>query len=113
LKHLKTLKVTACDLGKLHVDIGLLESLELLDLSATKIEHLPDSICMLKHLKFLNLYGCALLEKLPEDLGRLECLEQLVLTNTGISHLSRSIFGLKNLLIGASSELLQLYDDDV
>nr|GFB35710.1 disease resistance protein (TIR-NBS-LRR class) family [Tanacetum cinerariifolium] len=65
---------------------------------------------MLKHLKFLNLRRCALLEKLPEDLGRLGCLEYLDITDTGISHLPQSIFGLKGLEMAASSELLQLYD---
>ncbi|XP_076949717.1 disease resistance protein RPV1-like [Bidens hawaiensis] len=52
-----------------------------LTLSAKKIKRLPESICMLKHLKFLELESCLLLELLPEDLHRLECLEELYLTN--------------------------------
>ncbi|GJY86236.1 disease resistance TIR-NBS-LRR class family protein, partial [Tanacetum coccineum] len=89
---------------------GQLESLERLDLLGTTIKHLPNSICMLKRLNYLNLSLCDLLEKLPEDLGRLECLEKLDVTDTGISHLPQSIFGLKDLHIAASSVLLQLYD---
>ncbi|KAJ9551881.1 hypothetical protein OSB04_015926 [Centaurea solstitialis] len=39
-----------------------------------------ESICMLKHLKVLQLKSCWLLEKLPEDLGQLECLEELFIS---------------------------------
>nr|KAJ0211863.1 hypothetical protein LSAT_V11C400215470 [Lactuca sativa] len=62
-------------------DLDLLESLEELILYYTKIKHLPDSILMLKRLKYLKLYDCSLLENLPEDLGQLECLEKLHLTD--------------------------------
>ncbi|KAJ9552224.1 hypothetical protein OSB04_016269 [Centaurea solstitialis] len=61
-------------------DLEQLQCLEELHLLSTKITHLPDSICMLKHLKCLELNPCWLLEKLPEDLGQLECLEKLILT---------------------------------
>ncbi|KAJ9551886.1 hypothetical protein OSB04_015931 [Centaurea solstitialis] len=60
-------------------DLDQLECLKELHLLSTKITHLPDSICFLKHLKLLELNRCWLLEKLPEDLGRLECLEKLIL----------------------------------
>ncbi|KAL9998531.1 putative leucine-rich repeat domain superfamily [Helianthus debilis subsp. tardiflorus] len=46
-----------------------------------EIKHLPDNICMLKHLKYLRLKSCWLLEQLPKDLGRLESLEVLDLTD--------------------------------
>nr|GEW44323.1 30S ribosomal protein S10, chloroplastic [Tanacetum cinerariifolium] len=72
-----------------------------------KAVKIANGICMLKHLKYLNLFDCALLEKLPEDLGRLECLEQLDITYTRISHLPQSILRLKRLSIATSSELLQ------
>ncbi|KAJ9552388.1 hypothetical protein OSB04_016433 [Centaurea solstitialis] len=61
-------------------DLDRLECLEELRLLSTKIKHLPDSICTLKHLKHLELNPCWLLEKLPEDLGQLECLEKLILS---------------------------------
>ncbi|KAJ9552412.1 hypothetical protein OSB04_016457 [Centaurea solstitialis] len=60
-------------------DLGRLECLEKLKLSFKKIKHLPDSICMLKHLKTLRLEDCHLLEKLPEDLDGLERLEVICL----------------------------------
>ena len=72
LKRLKSLNVTkCCCLGKFPENIGQLETLETLVLSATNIKHLSDNICMLKHLKSLKLDRCALLEKLPEDIGLL------------------------------------------
>ncbi|MFS7922141.1 putative non-specific serine/threonine protein kinase [Helianthus anomalus] len=58
-------------------ELDRLECLEELNLLSTRIKHLPDSICLLKHLKFLQLKSCWLLEQLPEDVGRLECLEEL------------------------------------
>ncbi|GJU25610.1 disease resistance TIR-NBS-LRR class family protein [Tanacetum coccineum] len=91
-----------CRRGKFNEDIGQLEFLErVLDLSATMIKHSPESICMLKHLEYLNLHLCAILEELPVDLGRLRCLQD-------ISRLPQNIFGLKD--ITAYPELLHLYD---
>ncbi|KAL4582594.1 hypothetical protein LXL04_007148 [Taraxacum kok-saghyz] len=78
-------------------DFDRLECLEELILVSTTMDHLPDSICMLKHLKHLELSCCRLLEKLPDDLGRLECLEELDLAFTKIKHLSGSICMLKSL----------------
>ncbi|KAJ0751761.1 putative TIR domain, P-loop containing nucleoside triphosphate hydrolase [Helianthus annuus] len=60
--------------------LWLLEGLEKLTLYMKEIKHLPDNICSLKHLKYLNLKSCWLLEQLPKDLGRLESLEELDLT---------------------------------
>ncbi|XP_042757386.1 disease resistance protein RPV1 isoform X2 [Lactuca sativa] len=87
LKHLKSLNLTSGGLlPNLHEKHGRLEHLGELDLLYSKIikhlpeiKHLPDSICMLKRLKYLNLNDCSLLEKLPEDLDQLECLEELSL----------------------------------
>ncbi|KAI3671011.1 hypothetical protein L1987_87657 [Smallanthus sonchifolius] len=62
-------------------DLYQLESLEELTLSMKKIKHLPDSICLLKHLRSLELKSCFLLELLPKDLGILECLEKLHLSD--------------------------------
>ncbi|CAH1421456.1 unnamed protein product [Lactuca virosa] len=78
-------------------DLDGLECLEELILLSTKINHLPDSICKLKHLKSLELNSCSLLEKLREDLGRLECLEKLTLYFTTIKDLPDSICMLKHL----------------
>ncbi|PWA36760.1 disease resistance protein (TIR-NBS-LRR class) [Artemisia annua] len=109
LRCLKKLSLKG-DIPEFPKDLGQLECLEELFLLSIEIKHLPDSVCMLKHLKYLNLHFCLLLEKLPEDLGRLECLEYLDITDTGIRHLPQSMFGLKGLLIAAPPELLELYD---
>ncbi|GJW06809.1 Toll/interleukin-1 receptor domain-containing protein [Tanacetum coccineum] len=60
-------------------NLDQLECLEELTLSSTKIEILPDRICMSRHLKRLEIISCWYLEKLPEDIGQLECLETLIL----------------------------------
>ncbi|CAI9303509.1 unnamed protein product [Lactuca saligna] len=114
-KNLKYIRLAHCDeFEKLPEDLGLLECLEVLDLTNTKdlsgleslkdldlsctdIEHIPDSICELKHLESLNINCCSRLEKLPEDLGQLECLRLLDLSHTYIKHLPDSIVMLKNL----------------
>ncbi|CAI9281504.1 unnamed protein product [Lactuca saligna] len=78
-------------------DIDHLECLEELVLSSTKGRHLPDSICMLKHLKSLELLSCGRLEKLPKDLGQLECLQKLRLSSTKVKRLPDTICMLKQL----------------
>ncbi|PWA49150.1 disease resistance protein (TIR-NBS-LRR class) family [Artemisia annua] len=84
-------------LEKLPEDLGQLECLEKLYVSSKKIEYLPDSICMLKRLKSLNVTDCCRLGKLPEDIGQLESLETLALWATMIKHLPDSICMLKHL----------------
>ncbi|CAI9278779.1 unnamed protein product [Lactuca saligna] len=78
-------------------DLDQLGCLENLIFSSTKIKHLPDNICLLKHLKSLKLKSCWLIEKLPENLGHLECLEKLTLSSTMVNHLPDSICMLKHL----------------
>nr|KAJ0209872.1 hypothetical protein LSAT_V11C400215850 [Lactuca sativa] len=65
------------------VTVGQLECLENLDFSHTTIKHLPNSTCMLKRLKYLELYDCSLFEKLQEDISQLECLGNLNLMACG------------------------------
>ncbi|GKB43128.1 disease resistance TIR-NBS-LRR class family protein [Tanacetum coccineum] len=86
-----------CNIPEFPKDLGQLESLESLALWATKIKHIPDSICMLKSLKSLTVYDRDLLEKLPEDIGQLECLETLHVTSKKIEYLPDSICMLKRL----------------
>ncbi|GJU52683.1 TMV resistance protein N-like protein [Tanacetum coccineum] len=78
-------------------DIGHLNSLEELSLSSTRVRYLPDSICMSKNLRSLELVSCHQLESLPQDLGHIGCLEKLSLFHTNINHLPDSICMLKNL----------------
>ncbi|KAK9057663.1 hypothetical protein SSX86_022499 [Deinandra increscens subsp. villosa] len=80
LQHLRNLTLEV-DIGEALENLYQLESLEELTLSMKDIKHLPDSICMLKHLKYLQLKSCWLLEQLPKDLARLDCLEELHLTD--------------------------------
>ncbi|MFS7965767.1 putative leucine-rich repeat domain superfamily [Helianthus anomalus] len=76
LQYLKelTLKGSIPEVPK---DLWRLESLEEINFWMIETKHLPDSICMLKHLKSLKLRYCQFLEQLPQDLGRLEFLEEL------------------------------------
>ncbi|KAJ0593600.1 putative TIR domain, P-loop containing nucleoside triphosphate hydrolase [Helianthus annuus] len=75
-----------------------LECLQELTLLSTKIEHLPDTICMLKQLRFLQLKSCLFLKQLPQDLGRLECLEELRVTDcTSLRDIPNSICEMKRL----------------
>ncbi|GJZ04606.1 disease resistance TIR-NBS-LRR class family protein [Tanacetum coccineum] len=66
-----------------------LNSKAVLKILSSEIKHLPDSMCMLKHLKSLG--------KLPEDLGKLECLEKLHVRSETIESLPDSICMLKRL----------------
>ncbi|KAL7603021.1 hypothetical protein Lser_V15G15889 [Lactuca serriola] len=96
-------------------DLDQLQCLEKLSLLSTRITRLPDSICMLKHLKHLNLKSCRLLEELPKDLGQVECLEKLSLLSTGIRRLPDSICMLRRLrsLKVRSCLLLEEVPDDI
>ncbi|GJZ33965.1 Toll/interleukin-1 receptor domain-containing protein [Tanacetum coccineum] len=80
-------------------NLDRLDCLEELSLQSTDIKTLPDSICMLKHLKSLKVESCLLLEKLPLDIGRLECLENLILSEcTLLQDLPNSICEMKRLI---------------
>ncbi|KAJ9564034.1 hypothetical protein OSB04_009194 [Centaurea solstitialis] len=85
------------DVQKLPASIGNLQKLLYLDLhSCRKLVRLPGSICGLRHLRNLKLYGC-MLEELPKDFGRLVSLEKLNMSYTSIKHLPHSICKLKHL----------------
>ncbi|GJV93353.1 Toll/interleukin-1 receptor domain-containing protein [Tanacetum coccineum] len=83
---------------KVPKDLHRLEYLEELVLSNTKIKVLPDSVCKLKQLKSLKLYGSGL-KWLPKDLGQLESLEQLHLPDASFEHLPDSLCMLKELKV--------------
>ncbi|KAL4586010.1 hypothetical protein LXL04_010640 [Taraxacum kok-saghyz] len=96
LQHLRHLTFHGC-IPELPNDLDQLANLEELNLVSTLIKCLPDSICMLKHLKSIKLERCQLLEELPRDLGQLVCLEKLILNSTIIKYLPDSISMLKDL----------------
>ncbi|XP_076932994.1 disease resistance protein RPV1-like [Bidens hawaiensis] len=79
LQHLRVLTLVG-SIPEVPNDLYQLVSLNELHLWIKEIKYLPDSICMLKHLKILQLKSCWVLEQLPKDLGRLERLEELSLT---------------------------------
>ncbi|XP_023740046.2 disease resistance protein RPV1 [Lactuca sativa] len=114
LQHLRMLKLQG-NIPQVPKDLDQLECLEELSFSYTKIKHLPDNICMLKHLKSLELISCRRLGKLPDDLGLLECLEKLTLSFTKIKYLPDSICMLKFLasLKLTDSSLLEKLPEDL
>ncbi|KAF5789042.1 putative TIR domain, P-loop containing nucleoside triphosphate hydrolase [Helianthus annuus] len=73
LQHLRELELKGSIPGSISRDLWQLESLEKLSLREVEIQHLPDSIYMLKHLKSLEIRNCQDMEQLPEDICRLEC----------------------------------------
>jgi len=79
MKFLRVLPFYRCwDLKEVPDSIGDLKRLYSLDLSYTKIQKLPDSICLLYNLLILKLNFCINLEELPLDLHKLtklRCLE--------------------------------------
>ncbi|XP_042500415.1 disease resistance protein RPV1-like [Macadamia integrifolia] len=81
----------------LHKSIGDLKSLLKLDLSRTKIEELPDSICRLSSLQCLSLHLCTSFKKLPKSIGDLKSLVEFDLDMTKIEELPKSICGLSSL----------------
>lgn len=74
--------------------IGNLKSLEELLLMNSMLRSVPDSICHLKFLKNLDLYGNGL-QNLPNCLGSLKNLEELGLNNNQLSKLPKSFENLK------------------
>ncbi|KAJ9551758.1 hypothetical protein OSB04_015803 [Centaurea solstitialis] len=97
LQHLRKLKVVG-NISELPEDLDRLQCLRWLTLKSAKIKHLPDSICMLKHLESLKLCNCELLEKLPEDLHLLEFLDTLKLELCVVLRdIPNNICGLKSL----------------
>ncbi|KAL8268495.1 hypothetical protein R6Q59_002293 [Mikania micrantha] len=97
---LKILDLRRCDIEEVPESLGHLELLEELRLTNTDVKHLPDSICMLKHLKYLILQRCVLLKKLPDNLGELESLQTLDLSRCySIREIPSSICMLKQLKI--------------
>ncbi|GAU22725.1 hypothetical protein TSUD_138500 [Trifolium subterraneum] len=79
--------------------IGSLVQLRYLDLSNTRIESLPDTICNLCYLQTLILSYCNHLVELPVHIGKLINLRHLNINWTNIKEMPIEILGLENLQI--------------
>ncbi|KAF5788980.1 putative leucine-rich repeat domain superfamily [Helianthus annuus] len=130
LQHLRELTLIG-SIPEVPNDLYHLQSLEKLRLWMKEIKHLPDSICMLKRLKSLDLSDCRSLqvipnsickmeslrdldlrfciqvEKLPKEFGDMKCLNTLNIGGAGIRHLPYNIFQLKDLRITGSRGQLE------
>ena len=89
------------DLSKTSVEempssIGCLINLTALTLRyCVNLVHLPSTICSLKLLKSLDLFGCLKFDNLSENIGNMEGLELLNLCWTAIKEVPSSIVLLK------------------
>ncbi|KAK1317076.1 putative disease resistance protein RGA1 [Acorus calamus] len=77
IKYLRVLDLHATSIKQLPDSIGKLVHLRYLDLSRTQITELPDSLCKLKYLQTLLLVKCGDLTKLPKDFRHLQRLRHL------------------------------------
>nr|GMD04576.1 putative disease resistance protein RGA3 [Ipomoea batatas] len=97
LKSVRVLGLHRCMLPKLPKEIGNLIHLRYIDLSWSIIVELPDSICSLDNLEYLNLQECQYLSRLPEGIGNLHKLRKIDLSWSKVEELPDSICSLDNL----------------
>ncbi|WMV56194.1 hypothetical protein MTR67_049579 [Solanum verrucosum] len=104
LTSLRALSLSHYDIVELPNDLFIkLKLLRFLDISETKINKLPDSICGLYNLKTLLLSSCADLEELPLQMEKLINLRHLDISNTSLLKMPLHLSKLKSLqvLMGA------------
>ena len=92
MEHLESLILRGTAIKKLHSSIELLPVLERLVLQDCKgLSSIPKSICKLKCLKELDLSYCTTLQHFPEILEPMEHLKSLNLRGTAVKELHSSI----------------------
>ncbi len=77
--------------------ISELKGLELLSISRSGLESLPEQLNSLTNLRVLKLENLKLMQKLPSVIFELENLEELYLTGTPLLEISASLKKLKKL----------------
>jgi len=100
IKFLRFLSFRGCsDLREVPDSIDDLKHLHSLDLSKTRIQKLPDSICVLYNLLILKLNYCSFLEELPSNLHKLTKLCCLEFRCTRVTKMPMHFGELKNLQV--------------
>ncbi|CAM0884796.1 unnamed protein product [Alopecurus aequalis] len=116
LKYMQTLILSKCSLEILPDNICSLDKLCYLDLSGNiNLIDLPVSLGKLSKLSFLNLSGCSMLQQLPESIYELACLQHLNMSMCrAIKNLPRKFGTLLKLIflsLSGCSELTKLPHD--
>nr|POF02620.1 isoform 1 of protein suppressor of npr1-1, constitutive 1 [Quercus suber] len=98
IEGLGMLDLSKTAIEEMSLSIGCLTNLTALTLRyCINLVHLPSTICRLKLLKSLDLFGCLKFDNLPEIVGNMGGLELLNLCWTAVKEVPSSIVLLKNL----------------
>ncbi|KAJ0978815.1 hypothetical protein J5N97_014289 [Dioscorea zingiberensis] len=94
---LRVLRLNGHMINHLPNEIGDLVHLRLLDLDDTTLQELPDSLGRLTNLQFLTLINCKVLQTLPKSITKLCNLRCLDLEYSSVNHLPKGIGKLEKL----------------
>jgi Leucine-rich repeat (LRR) protein len=107
LTQLTSMSMISCKIAEMGEHTGRLTALKELVLQDNILQYLPDSICKLRSLTYLNVNNNHL-EYLPEHIGKLTTLIELHMSANQLTYLPDSIGGLTNLTtMVAGQNLLQ------
>lgn len=105
IKEIKKLVLTGLGIHELPSSVGLLSSLQILDLGMTGISSIPEQIGKLISLRKLNLFRTKI-SSLPSSIGNLQHLKAIDLSCSAIEKLPESICGLSALQVLDLSQTL-------